>query len=84
MEELYQLIEERLFQIKAAYYKFPSLIAPGDYFTADIATDSASDLRELPQYMSQIKRLEKIRVFKENELMETFFALKSFEPAQKK
>ena len=84
MEELYQLIEERLLQIKTAYDKFNLIANQRDHINPDSISSSGSDVRDLSQYMSQIKRLEKIRTFKENELMEAFSALKSFDSTQKK
>jgi len=83
MEELYQLIEERLIQIKTANDKFSTLSSHQDP-NAEMSANCVNDIRDLSQYISQIKRLEKVRIFKENELMESFYALKTFDSAQKK
>ena len=84
MEELYQLVEERFFHIKTAYAKFPSQLGPNDCFVSETRFNSPADLREFSQYMNQVKKLEKIRILKENELMDTFFAFRAFDGAQKK
>ncbi len=83
MEELYQLIDERISQIIQTQDKF-SLFLTLQSSSQESSSAFTQELRDLSQFVSQVKRAEKVRVFKENELMESFYALKSFDTAQKK
>lgn len=82
MEEIYSLLQERIENIDEVKKKFNkndnSPNAAG--IDIDITTAEASDLS---QQISQAKRMEKLRIIKENELMEVIFSLRSFDLKQK-
>jgi hypothetical protein len=82
MEEIYSLLQERIENIDDIKKKFNksdnSSNAPG--IDIDITSAEASDLS---QQISQAKRMEKLRIIKENELMEVIFSLRSFDLKQK-
>ena len=82
MEEIYSLLQERidnLEDIKKKFFK-PDSISNTPLVEAELNNIEVTDFS---QHISHIKRIEKLRIIKENELMEVIFGLRSFDVKQK-
>ena len=82
MEEIYTLIQERIENIEEVKRRCTKLENNSNISGFDIETNYL-DSPDFLQYVSQIKRIEKLRIIKENELMEVIFSLRSFDGKQK-
>ncbi len=82
MEEIYTLLQDRIDNIEDVKKKFQKLDHTTNTSGIDIEPSSI-DASDFFQHISQIKRVEKFRIIKENELMEVIFSLRSFDTKQK-
>jgi len=82
MEEIYTLIQERIENIEEVKRRSAKL----EHSSSVSGFDTDTSYLESPDFLqqiSQIKRIEKLRIIKENELMEVIFSLRSFDGKQK-
>lgn len=82
MEEIYTLLQERMDNIDDIRKKFSRSDSPSNISSSDPEIYNI-DPSDLSQQFSQAKRTEKLRIIKENELMEVIFGLRSFDIKQK-
>lgn len=82
MEEIYALIQERLDNIEEVKRRSAKLENNSNISGLD-TENSYFDSPDFLQHVSQAKRIEKLRIIKENELMEVIFSLRSFDGKQK-
>jgi hypothetical protein len=82
MEEIYLLLEERLLNNEDLNNRVNKL----EEIRGRLVINQNSrppEFQELSQYIQQLKRAEKLRSMKENDLLETVFGLRNFETTQR-
>ena len=81
MEEIYVLLKERLDNINDLLNKFNqyeiSLLSSG------ATMHKSSELQEISYQINQLKKLEKMRIIKENDCTEVIFSLRNFDQQQR-
>jgi hypothetical protein len=82
MEEIYLLLDERFSQIEEIQKKHNKIIQSLDD-PPQGQPINMSEVQELSHTMLQMKRNDKLRLIKENELMEIVFSLRSFDDQQR-
>lgn len=81
MEELYNLLAERLSSIQDLEQKFGALI--GQFETDPAFTLQPHQLNELSNFINNLKKTEKMRILRENDFLEVIFSLRSFDLPQR-
>ena len=82
MEEIYTLLQERIDNVEEVKKKSPKQENTNSVSGLDVEV-TTFDSPDMIQHISQVKRMEKLRIIKENELMEVIFSLRSFDLKQK-
>jgi len=82
MEEIYTLLQERIDNVEEVKKKSPKQENTNSVSGLDVEV-TTFDSPDMIQHLSQVKRMEKLRIIKENELMEVIFSLRSFDLKQK-
>lgn len=85
MEELYLLLAERRANIDTISFRLADLIRtlrdrPNDGKTTLFA--KTQEGLEFSRFINQMKRTEKVRLIKENDLIEIVYAIKNFDISQ--
>jgi len=82
MEEIYTLLQERIDNVEEVKKKSPKPENATSMSGLDVEVNTFES-SDMIQHLSQVKRMEKLRIIKENELMEVIFSLRSFDLKQK-
>ena len=81
MEEVYGLLLERLNNVSNLLNRFnqyeSTLLASG------ATIHKSSELQEISNQINQLKKLEKMRIIKENDFVEVIFSLRNFDQQQR-
>lgn len=86
MEELYILLSERASHLQEIHFRLASLPAYLSSNTTELKSNPNNKPREYSEFLkslNQIKKSEKMRIIKEDELVDIVFNLKSFDPPQR-
>ena len=86
MEELYLLLAERGTNIQEISKRLEQLPRNRNSNTPEIKPVSANkgaEFQEVSRLVNQMKRVEKVRVIKEDELIDMVFNLKAFDAPQR-
>lgn len=86
MEELYLLLSERASHLEELHSRLASLPAYLSSNTTELKSNPNKKPREYSEFLkslNQIKKNEKMRIIKEDELVDIVFNLKSFDPPQR-
>lgn len=79
MEEIYQLLNERLNGIRDLIQKFDSLQSQIDFDSTYSLT--SQQINDLSTYIMNLRKNEKMRVLRENDYVEIILAYQNFEPS---
>lgn len=82
MEEMYLLLDDRFNLIEDVRKRLLKICNYSEY-PENLSTVNPIEVQECSQLILQIKRNDKLRIIKENELMEIVFSLRSFDPQQR-
>lgn len=82
MEEMYLLLDDRFNLIEEVRKKLLKICNSSEY-PENLTSVNPYEVQECSQLILQIKRNDKLRIIKENELMEIVFSLRSFDPQQR-
>jgi hypothetical protein len=82
MEEIYLLLDERFSLIDDIQRKHNKIQQAFETPSSNQSIN-ISEVQELSHQMLQMKRTDKLRVIKENELMEIVFSLRGFDDQQR-
>ena len=86
MEELYLILKDRISnaeEINATLLEISDYFKPKSTEVRSVSPIRSPEIQELSRFINQIKRSEKVRVIKEDEIIEMVFNLKGFDLAQR-
>jgi hypothetical protein len=82
MEEMYLLLDDRFNLIEEVRKKLGNMVQQTEN-SEIISNVNPYEVQELSQLVLQIKRNDKLRIIRENELMEIVFGLRTFDQHQR-
>ena len=86
MEELYLLLAERGVNIQEISKRLEQLPRNRNSDSSEpkpVSTNKGAEFQEVTRFVNQMKRVEKVRVIKEDELIDMVFNLKAFDAPQR-
>ena len=81
MEEIYGLLLERLNNVSNLLNRFNQY--ESTLLTSGATIHKSSELQEISNQINQLKKLEKMRIIKENDFIEVIFSLRNFDQQQR-